>query len=154
MQRRYTYWIRHSITRPIYALPPPYPTMLCLCLDLRCRATPVHRCSIQSRSNVMLLLFPSLHLRCPASPLLCSAYHCLTELSMPKHHRTLLCRCYTNFSAADHHKTSLCHRYTTRNLASAVRHEAMPCHNNASTYSAIAAPNKATPKLSFSSPLL
>lgn len=67
----------------------------------------------------MLLLFPSLHLRCPASPLLCSAYHCLTELSMPKHHRTLLCRCYTNFSVADHHETSLCHCY-------AIPHETLP----------------------------
>ena len=119
MQRRYTYWIRHSITRPIYALPPPYPTMLCLCLDLRCRATPVRICSIQSRSNVMLLLFPSLHLRCPASPLLCSAYHCLTELSMPKHHRTLLCRCYTNFSITEHHKPSLC-------LCNDLTHETFP----------------------------
>ena len=85
----------------------------------RCRATPLHRCSIQSRSNVMLLLFPSLHLRCPASPLLCSAYHCLTELSMPKHHRTLICRCYTNFSNAFNCVTSLC-------LCNDLTHETFP----------------------------
>ena len=67
----------------------------------------------------MLLLFPSLHLRCPASPLLCSAYHCLTELSMPLLNRTLLCRCYTNFSVAEHHKSSLC-------LSNDLTHETLP----------------------------
>lgn len=113
----------------------------------RCRATPLHRCSIQSRSNVMLLLFPSLHLRCPASPLLCSAYHCLTELSMPKHHRTLLCRCYTNFSVADHHETSLCHCY-------AIPHETLPppfvtrpCHAITTPRLTLPLPHRTKPRL-------
>lgn len=119
MQLRYTACKRHAITVPSHAMPCPNLTMLCLCVEPQSYAMPLHSSSIQSRSNPMLLLFPSLHLRCPASPLLCSAYHCLTELSMPKHHRTLLCRCYTNFSVADHHETSQCHCY-------AIPHETFP----------------------------
>lgn len=105
----------HSLTLLCYAFA--YPSMPCNSATQLCDSELFK--AVLSRSNVMLLLSPSLHLRCPASPLLCSAYHCLTELSMPKHHRTLLCRCYTNFSVADHHKSSQCHCY-------AIPHETLP----------------------------